>query len=166
MPAAPDDLIKALDLQPHPEGGYYRETYRAVETIPNAGLPARFHGPRAYSTSIYYLLRAGERSKLHRIKSDEVWHFYEGDALTIIAISSEGQLIETTLGRDFARGEVPQHVVPAGYWFGALPAKGSAFTLAGCTVAPGFDFADFELADRAELKAAFPQHKTWIERLT
>ena len=166
MPAGIDDLIKALKLQPHPEGGCYRETYRAAEAIPNAGLPARFHGARAHSTAIYYLLRAGEQSKLHRIKSDEVWHFYEGDALTIVAISPDGQLIETTLGRDFARGQVPQHVVPAGYWFGALPAKGSAFTLAGCTVAPGFDFADFELADRATLLTEFPQHRAWIERLT
>jgi predicted cupin superfamily sugar epimerase len=166
MPAAADDLIKALNLQPHPEGGFYRETYRAGETIPNAGLPARFHGPRHHATAIYYLLRAGERSKLHRIKSDEVWHFYEGDPLTIVAISGEGQLSETTLGRNFARGEVPQHVVPAGYWFGALPAKGSAFALAGCTVAPGFDFTDFELADRRQLLREFPQHKAWIERLT
>jgi uncharacterized protein len=166
MPAVTDDLIKALGLLPHPEGGYYRETYRSSEAIPNAGLPARFHGPRSHSTAIYYLLRAGERSKLHRIKSDEVWHFYEGDPLTIVAISPAGQLIETSLGRDFAAGQVPQHVVSAGYWFGALPDKGSAFTLAGCTVAPGFDFADFELAERAKLLAAFPQHKAWIERLT
>ena len=165
MPAA-TDLIAALGLQPHPEGGFYRETYRAGEVIPNAGLPARFHGPRSHATAIYYLLRAGDRSKLHRIKSDEVWHFYEGDALTIIAISPNGQLIETTLGRDFLAGQVPQHVVPAGYWFGCLPARNTAFTLAGCTVAPGFDFADFELADRTTLLAAFPQHKIWIERLT
>lgn len=166
MPVATDDLVASLGLQPHPEGGFYRETYRAGEVIPNAGLPGRFHGQRSHSTAIYYLLPAGERSKLHRIKSDEVWHFYEGDTLTIVALSPEGQLIETALGRDFARGEVPQHVVPAGYWFGALPAQGSAFTLAGCTVAPGFDFADFELADRPALLAAFPQHRAWIERLT
>ncbi|MDY0872729.1 cupin domain-containing protein [Dongia rigui] len=166
MPEGIDKLVTRLNLAPHPEGGFYRETYRAGETIPNAGLPARFHGPRSLATAIYYLLRAGERSKLHRIKSDEVWHFYEGDALTIIAISADGQLIETTLGREFSRGQVPQHVVPAGYWFGALPAKVSAFTLAGCTVAPGFDFADFELADRGKLLSAFPQHKAWIERLT
>ncbi|WP_374377746.1 cupin domain-containing protein [Dongia sp.] len=166
MHAATDDLVTALQLQPHPEGGFYRETYRATEAIPNAGLPARFHGDRAHSTAIYYLLRAGERSKLHRIKSDEVWHFYEGDALTIIALSPGGQLIETTLGRDFARGQVPQHVVPAGFWFGALPAKGSAFTLAGCTVAPGFDFADFDLGERSKLLHEFPQHRAWIERLT
>lgn len=166
MPAATDALIAALGLAAHPEGGFYRETYRAPEAIPNAGLPARFHGERAHATAIYYLLRAGERSKLHRIKSDEVWHFYDGDPLTIVAISSQGQLIETTLGRDFTTGHVPQHVVPAGYWFGALPSRGSAFTLAGCTVAPGFDFADFELATRAGLLADYPQHRAWIERLT
>lgn len=166
MPAAIDRLIKALGLQPHPEGGFYRETYRASEAIPNAGLPARFRGPRAHGTAIYYLLRAGERSKLHRIKSDEVWHFYDGDPLTIVAISGAGQLIETTLGRDFTAGQVPQHVVPAGFWFGAIPSRGSAFTLAGCTVSPGFDFADFELATRAGLLGDFPQHRAWIERLT
>ncbi len=166
MPAAIDDLIAALELAPHPEGGFYRETYRAAELVEPSGLPARFGGARHHSTAIYYLLRAGERSKLHRIASDEVWHFYEGDPLTIIAISPDGQLIETTLGRDFSRRHVPQHVVPAGYWFGALPARNSQFTLAGCTVAPGFDFADFELADRAELLHEFPQHRAWIERLT
>jgi predicted cupin superfamily sugar epimerase len=166
MPAATDALIAALGLLPHPEGGFYRETYRAAETIAPSALPGRFQGARTHGTAIYYLLRAGERSRLHRIKSDEIWHFYEGDPLTIVAISGEGQLVETTLGRDFARGQVPQHVVPAGYWFGALPSRNSAFTLAGCTVSPGFDFADFDLAARADLLAQFPQHRGWIELLT
>nr|WP_298686527.1 cupin domain-containing protein [uncultured Dongia sp.] len=166
MPEGIDKLVTRLKLAPHPEGGFYRETYRATETLPNAGLPSRFHGNRAQSTAIYYLLRAGDRSKLHRIKSDEVWHFYDGDPLVIVAIAPNGQLTETTLGRDFASGQIPQHVVPAGHWFGAIPAKGSAFSLTGCTVAPGFDFADFELAQRDRLLAEFRQHRAWIERLT
>lgn len=166
MLAEIDRLVKGLNLAPHPEGGFYRETYRAAEAIPNAGLPARFHGDRSQSTAIYYLLRAGDRSKLHRIKSDEVWHFYDGDPLVIVAISPAGELTETKLGRDFAAGEVPQHVVPAGHWFGAIPAEGSAYALAGCTVAPGFDFADFELARRDVLLSDFPQHRDWIMRLT
>ena len=161
-----DQLVARLALAPHPEGGFYRETYRASESIPNAGLPARFHGERSQSTAIYYLLRAGDRSRLHRIKSDEVWHFYDGDPLVIVSISPAGQLIETTLGRDFAVGQVPQHVVTAGHWFGAIPARHGAFALAGCTVAPGFDFADFELATRAALLNAYPQHIAWITRLT
>lgn len=166
MPAEIDDLVARLKLAPHPEGGFYRETYRAAELIPNAGLPARFHGDRSHATAIYYLQRAGDRSKLHRIKSDEVWHFYAGDPLVIVAITPNGQLTETTLGRDFAAGQVPQHVVPAGHWFGALPARNSAYALTGCTVAPGFDFADFELATRAGLLTEFPQHRAWVERLT
>jgi predicted cupin superfamily sugar epimerase len=159
-------LVSRLDLAPHPEGGFYRETYRAAETIAHAGLPSRFHGGRAQSTAIYYLLRAGDRSKLHRIKSDEVWHFYDGDPLVIIAITPDGQLSETLLGRDFTAGQVPQHIVPAGHWFGAMPARNSRFVLAGCTVAPGFDFADFELATRAALLRDYPQHIAWITRLT
>ncbi len=161
-----DELVARLNLVPHPEGGFYRETYRANETIPDTGLPPRFHGSRAVSTAIFYLLRAGDRSKLHRIKSDEIWHFYEGDPLAIIAIAPNGQLTETTLGRDFTAGQVPQHVVPAGHWFGAIPAPGCAYALTGCTVAPGFDFADFELGARATLQSAFPQHRDWIEKLT
>lgn len=166
MPVATDALIQSLSLLPHPEGGYYRETYRAGEDIAQVALPARFSGARSHGTAIYYLLAADDRSKLHRIKSDEIWHFYEGGALLIVAISPAGALNITRLGRDFAAGDVPQHVVPAGHWFGAIPADGSAYALTGCTVSPGFNFADFELADRAELLTAFPQHREWIQKLT
>ena len=155
------DLIDRLRLAPHPEGGYYRETYRAADGIRAPG----FDGPRSISTAIYYLLAAGDRSMLHRIKSDEAWHFYAGGPLLIVALSPDGVLTETRLGSDVARGEIPQHIVPAGHWFGACPAEGSAYSLVGCTVAPGFDFADFEMSSRAALIAAFPQHADWIERL-
>lgn len=166
MPAEIENLVASLGLAPHPEGGFYRETYRAAEGIAQSALPSRFTGTRSHGTAIYYLLGAGDCSKLHRIKSDEIWHFYAGNPLLIVALSPVGELTVTTLGQDFSAGQVPQHVVPAGHWFGACPAEGSAYALAGCTVSPGFDFADFELAARGDLLAAFPQHRAWIEKLT
>jgi len=164
-------LVKRLNLQPHPEGGYFRETYRAAETIPPAGLPERFGAARSVSTAIYYLLEAGQHSRLHRIKSDELWHFYTGDPLTIVEIGPDGTLRETQLGAALDGSTIFQHLVPAGAWFGATPAPGGrfapmGFALVGCTVAPGFDFADFALAERAALLAAFPRHEAWIRRLT
>jgi hypothetical protein len=159
-----DDIIRQLGLQPHPEGGYFRETYRASESIAAGSLDRRYGGARAASTAIYYLLEAGQRSALHRLKSDEIFHFYAGEPLRIIEIAPDGRLTETVLGADLAAGAMPQHVIPAGAWFGALPV--GRFALVGCTVAPGFDFADFELAETAALLAAFPQHEAWIRRLT
>ncbi len=158
------DIVRQLGLMPHPEGGYFRESYRAATAIPAGALDRRYGGDRATSTAIYYLLEAGQRSALHRLRSDEVFHFYAGDPLNIIEIAPDGRLTETLLGADLAAGAIPQHVIPAGAWFGAVPA--GRFSLVGCTVAPGFDFADFELAETAALLAAFPQHAAWIERLT
>jgi len=166
MPEELDELVARLNLIPHPEGGFYRETYRAPESIAAAALPDRFTGDRAHATAIYYLLAGGDRSKLHRIHADEIWHFYAGDPLLIVAIAPDGGLSETMLGCDLALGQVPQHVVPAGHWFGAVPAAGSTYALTGCTVAPGFDFADFEMGTRDALLATFPQHRDWIEKLT
>jgi uncharacterized protein len=160
----PADIVRQLGLQPHPEGGYFRETYRASESIPAHGLDRRYGGARAISTAIYYLLEAGQRSALHRLRSDEVFHFHAGDPLRIIEIAPDGRLTETLLGADLAAGARPQHVIPAGAWFGAEPT--GRYSLVGCTVAPGFDFADFALAETAALLAAFPQHETWIRRLT
>lgn len=161
------DLVRQLGLQPHPEGGFFRETYRASEAIAGPALPRRFGGARSISTAIYFLLEAGQCSHLHRIKADEVWHFYAGDPLIVVEIDPAGRLKTTELGED----GVFQHVVPAGAWFGAIPAEGGrfapmGFTLVGCTVAPGFDFADFELADRAALAAEYPAHQDWVRRLT
>jgi uncharacterized protein len=160
------DLVRQLGLQPHPEGGYFRETYRATENIAAAALPRRFGGARSISTAIHFLLEAGQCSRLHRIQADEVWHFYAGDPLIVVEIDGAGGLKTTRLGGDLAAGAVYQHVVPAGAWFGATPAEGGRFALVGCTVAPGFDFADFELADRATLLAGYPAHRDWILRLT
>ncbi|TXH37034.1 MAG: cupin domain-containing protein [Rhodospirillaceae bacterium] len=166
LPAPARDLVGRLALQPHPEGGFFRETYRAALTLPAAGLAQHFSGDRQASTAIYYMLASGDRSRLHRIRSDEVWHFYLGDPLQVIELTESGEAQVTLLGTDFAAGQVPQHVVPAGRWFGACPAPGSAYSLVGCTVAPGFDFADFEMADASALLATHPTAAEWIKRLT
>jgi predicted cupin superfamily sugar epimerase len=161
-----DELVGALALAPHPEGGYFRETYRAAEEL--TSLPPRFAGSRSVSTAIYYLLAEHAFSALHRIRSDEVWHFYLGDPLALTVISDAGELRTIVLGTDLAAGHVPQTVVEAGAWFGArleAPAPGR-FALVGCTVAPGFSFDDFELADRDALVARFPRHAVTIRGLT
>ena len=158
--------IERLALVPHPEGGYFRETYRAAESIPKDGLPARFDAPRALSTAIYFLLTADEFAALHRLRSDEVWHFYVGSPLELVTIDPEGRLAVVTLGADPERGEILQAVVPAGLWLGAALAGGGSFALVGCTVAPGFDFNDFELGKRAALLRRYPQHRVLVERLT
>ncbi len=158
--------IKWLNLQLHPEGGWYRETYRSAERVPAEALPDRFASSRCLGTAIYYLLEGGQRSKLHRIKSDEIWHFYDGDALTIHMFSDTDGYRQTVLGRRPHAGECLQAVVPAGCWFGAEPGGGSGFSLVGCTVAPGFEFADFEFADRASLIRCYPALRDVIMRLT
>jgi len=169
MPTAHSDhsaeyWIEILALNRHPEGGWFAETYRAGESIPADALPVRFHGQRSFCTAIYFLLERGDFSALHRIKSDEIWHFYAGSPLTVQVITSGGELQEILLGRDPSKGQRLQAVVPAGCWFGA-ETRGS-FALVGCTVAPGFDFTDFEMAEQAALLERFPQHGSLIKRLT
>lgn len=158
--------IAALALAPHPEGGWFRETYRASDVLPRAHLPARFGGPRAVSTAIYFLLRRGEFSALHRIRSDEIWHLYAGGPLGLTLLYPDGRATRLRLGTDVTRGDAPQAVVPAGCWYGAWLEDGAPFALTGGTVAPGFDFEDFELGTRRELLARFPQHRALIEPLT
>lgn len=165
------DYIRSLALQPHPEGGYFAETYRSPEIITSDALPSRFGGDRVFSTAIYFLLEQGDISRLHRIASDEIWHFYAGGPLEIFVISPDATLSIIRLGNRPDRGEVFQAVVPAGCWFGSRPVVETTlvdadFSLVGCTVAPGFDFADFELAGRENLLATFPQHRALIEQLT
>jgi predicted cupin superfamily sugar epimerase len=160
------EWIEKLQLGPHPEGGYFRETYRSADILPRASLPERFSGDRACSTAIYYLLKGDDFSALHRIKQDEVFHFYDGSSLILHIIDLEGNYSAITLGRNLAAGEVPQAVVKAGCVFGATVGDPQSYALVGCTVAPGFDFADFELPGRAELCARYPQHRGMIERLT
>jgi len=158
-------LIKEFDLFPHPEGGYYKETYRSAEMIPSTALPARFAGNRNFSTAIYFLLEEGNFSAFHRIKSDECWHFYAGGPLLVHVIHQNGTLETIKLGNVITAGERFQFVVPAGCWFASEPSPGSTFSFVGCTVAPGFDFADFELAEAGNLMKRFPEHQTMIQRL-
>jgi predicted cupin superfamily sugar epimerase len=158
--------IERLRLEPHPEGGYFRETYRATEAIARAALPPRFLGARAVSTAIYFLLPSEQVSRLHRLRSDELWHFHAGSPLTIAMLEPDGRAREVVLGPDPERGERFQVIVPAGCWFGASVAAPRSFTVAGCTVAPGFDFADFELGERGALLRAFPREEKLIMRLT
>lgn len=152
-------------LAPHPEGGYFKETYRSTEGISAEALPPRFNGDRSFSTAIYYLLERGDYSGFHKIKSDECWHFYAGETLLIHVIEENGVYHCVQLGACLDEGEVFQFVVPANAWFAAEPAGNSAFALVGCTVAPGFDFKDFEMAQRNLLLSAYPQHDSIIRRL-
>lgn len=161
-----DYYIKKLGLEKHPEGGWFKEVYRSDEEIAGKHLPERFTGGRNHSTSIYFLLTSDTFSAFHRIKSDELWHFYDGSPVTIYMIDGDGIYSEITLGRDIENGEVLQCVIPHGVWFGAKVNSADSFCLVGCTVAPGFHFDDFELADCNELLKLFPQYKEIIERLT
>jgi uncharacterized protein len=158
--------IQKLGLQAHPEGGYYRETYRADLILEKAALPRAFAGVRPASTAIYYLLDEGSFSAFHRLQSDELWHFYVGGTLIVYVIEANGRYSEIPLGSDPAVGEVLQAVVKAGSWFAARAKDGEAFAVVGCTVAPGFDFEDFEIAKRDELVERYPQHREVITRLT
>jgi predicted cupin superfamily sugar epimerase len=158
--------MDGLQLQRHPEGGWFRETYRSEEVLRQAALPGRFSGDRAFSTAIYFLLEGADFSALHRLKQDEVWHFYDGSSLTLHVIDPDGNYSTIRIGRDLRAGEVPQAVVRAGYLFGTSVNDTKSYTLAGCTVAPGFDFADFEMPGREGLFRMYPQHRQVIERLT
>lgn len=139
------DWIRHLGLEAHPEGGHFKEVYRSDERIARSALPGRYSGDRAFATSIYYLLRSGEISRKHRIQSDEIWHHYDGSALELTIHGPDGRPARHLLGKNPDRGETPQLVVPRGLWFEARVAAPDSFVLVGCTVAPGFDFADFEL---------------------
>lgn len=159
-------IIDHLNLQPHPEGGFFKETYRSSGNIPSSALPSKYNGSRSFSTCIYFLLTADTFSAFHRVRQDEAWHFYMGSPLKIYAIDPAGHYSETLIGHDFENGEVPQHVVSGGDWFGARVVEPEGFSLVGCTVAPGFDFDDFELAKREELTAKFSKHREIIQELT
>ena len=157
--------IKNLNLQAHPEGGFYKETYRSPEIIASCGLPPRFIGTRNFSTAIYFLLRSQDRSVFHRINSDELWHFYQGSTLSIYILTDQGLQIQK-LGTDLLSGESLQVMIPANCWFGARVGKKETYALCGCTVAPGFDFQDFEMAHRDELVKQYPRSEKEIVELT
>ena len=157
--------IETLDLVPHPEGGFFRETYRASESVPSGSLPARYAGDRSFATAIYFLIPEGGFSAFHRLASDEIWHFYDGAAVRLHLLCDTHGYRCVLLGPLNGEGQCPQRVVPGGTWLAAEPAEPSAHALVGCTVAPGFEFADFELADTGELAARYPAHSAVIQRL-
>eukprot|EP00271_Cylindrocystis_brebissonii_P015283 TRINITY_DN37709_c0_g1_i1.p1 TRINITY_DN37709_c0_g1~~TRINITY_DN37709_c0_g1_i1.p1 ORF type:complete len:198 (+),score=25.33 TRINITY_DN37709_c0_g1_i1:325-918(+) len=192
-PLTVTDVVEKFGMQPHPEGGFFVETFRdSSVAIPLEALPpsAGYKVARpSVTTAIYFLVPTGTASKLHRIPSSEVWHFYLGDPLTVVELSpTTGEVKSTILGHDIRAGQTVQHVVPGGTWFGSYPtldfegdsqATGSefvrktttrdsstSFSLVGCTVAPGFEFADFEMAKRGELSEAFPKARSIISALT
>jgi predicted cupin superfamily sugar epimerase len=161
-----DYWIHKLQLAPHIEGGAYIQTYRSGLIISQNNLPSTFYGPRPASTAIYFLLKKDMFSAMHRIASDEVWHFYYGDPLIVYEIDSNGNLVQHLLGNNPENNEQFQCVVKAGNWFGSKIKEGGDYSLVGCTVAPGFDFADFELANREALLKLYPHHTNIINILT
>ena len=157
-------LKERLDLSELPgEGGYYKETYRSDKTII---LPSETDGERSISTSIYYLLDGTQFSAFHRLKSDEIWHFYIGSSITLYIINKMENLSEVKLGSNIEKGELFQIQIRAESWFAATVNDISSYALIGCTVSPGFDYLDFELGDRKKLIERYPQHRSIIEKLT
>ena len=159
------NLVAQYQLLPHPEGGYYKETYRSSVLLTKDSLPSYFSGDRNSSTAIYFLLEKGNFSAFHRIKSDECWHFYAGQTLLIHVLEPSGIFYTINLGNDATRGEVFQAMVPANSWFASEPALNSTYCFVGCTVSPGFDFEDFELAKAEELIEVYSSKKELILRL-
>ncbi len=160
------EIVERLALIPHPEGGFYKETYRSSGSIAKEALPSNFSGDRNYCTAIYFLLSSSHFSAFHRIQQDETWHHYEGGTLMVHIIHPTGDYECFHLGKNFDNGEAPQFTVPAGCWFGSSLRNENEYSLVGCTVSPGFDFADFELADRDQLIQAYPDHQKIITDLT
>jgi len=159
-------IIEQLDLKPHPEGGYFKETYRSIGLVNADSLDESYSGERNYSTCIYFLLTSENFSALHRIKQDEIWHFYQGSTIRLHMISNSGEHTEHLIGNNLSNGEVPQFVVPGGYWFAAEVIGEDTYALVGCTVSPGFSFEDFELQSRKELTELFPHLERTIAQLT
>lgn len=155
MAKSAEKIIEALGLEPHPEGGFFRETYRHERAV----------GDRSLCTAIYYLVTAESPSRMHRVASDEIWHFYAGDELEMLQLGNDrAQAI--AIGSDVAAGQRPQVVVPAGVWQGARVKPGGRYALVGATVSPGFDYRDFEIGDREDLVAKYPQRASLIEALS
>ena len=160
------EIIKQLQLLPHPEGGYYRETYRSEYQVDQAHLSGNFNGPRNLTTAIYFLLTSDNFSAFHRIKQDEIWHFYSGSAISLHIITQEGNYEKHKIGSNLEKGEIPQFVVHGGDWFASEIETQDSFGLAGCTVSPGFDFDDFEMASQESLIELAPAHHKIISKLT
>jgi predicted cupin superfamily sugar epimerase len=160
------EIKDRLGLLPHPEGGFYRETYRSAESLPADALDARYGSARSCSTAIYFMLTGDTFSSFHRLKSDEFWHFYLGDPVDLHLIHPDGRYELVVVGPDLAAGQTPQALIPHGCWFAARVHNPHGFILMGCTVAPGFDFRDFELGTHADLLRTFPQYDKLINAFT
>jgi predicted cupin superfamily sugar epimerase len=162
-----EDLKQMLGLQPLPtEGGYYAESYRSDEKLPGGCLPKRYTGERCFGTAIYFLLTVENFSALHKLASDEIYHFYLGDPVELLLLRDDGSGEIVTMGNNLNRGMRPQLAVPRGTWQGSRVKPGGSFALLGTTVSPGFAFADFELANRDSLLASYPDFSEMIQRLT
>ncbi len=160
-----DQLIEELNLEAHPEGGYFRETYRSKDFLTEEAIP-QYPDGRSLKTAIYFLLKSGQKSAFHKLRSDEFWYFHLGSPLEVYIIHPDGSLQKEILGINFEQGHTPQLLLPKGTWFAARCVNANSHTLISCSVTPGFDFSDFELADRDQLTSAFPQHKELIEVFT
>ena len=160
------EIVEKLNLLPHPEGGFYKETYRSEGQISQGSLNENFSGKRSYCTAIYFLLTKDNFSAFHKIKQDEIWHFYAGSPLAVHIIDKEGNYSKQLIGNNFSKNELPQFVVPKDSWFASCVEDGKEYALVGCTVSPGFDFDDFELANRDLLVKKYPNHKNIITKLT
>lgn len=159
-----DDWVRSLELKPHPEGGFYREIYRSAETLGAEQLPKRYGGARNLGTSIYYLLRAGDCSRFHRLKPDEIWYYHAGGAADVHLLTENGTYERWRIGGNPVAGDWPQVIIPHGAWFGATVEVGD-YILVGCAVIPGFDFADFEIGERDTLLGLCPSAAAIIKRL-
>ena len=168
LPTTATEWAAQLALKPHPEGGYFREVYRAAEGVPPEVLPERYGGPRDFGTSIYFLMSPGHFSAFHRLQTDELWYFHAGVPCRFHVLQAAGTLWQPRLGLNVAAGEAPCLLLPGRQWFAVecLAEEGSVpdYTLVSCALAPGFEYDDFELAEADALAAAFPAHKALIHR--
>lgn len=160
------EIINKLDLAPHPEGGFYKETYRSEGFVQKDSLSEVYSDKRNYSTCIYFVITSESFSAWHKIHQEEIWHFYLGSSITIHLISPEGEYSSIILGNDISKGEIPQYIVQGEWWFAVTVNTENSYALTGCTVAPGFDFNDFILPTRKELIEIFPHLNQEITLLT
>ncbi len=162
-----DKIIEFFDMKILPgEGGYYSETYRSNHNLSASSLPVDYDTERSLGTAIYYMLTPDTKSLLHRLPTEEIYHFYLGDPVLMLMLYPDGSSERVVLGQDIARGQSLQHTVPKGVWQGSYLLEGGKFGLMGTTMAPGFDFADNELGDRENLKSLYPSQRELINKLT
>lgn len=162
-----DEIIRLLALEPLPgEGGYFKSSYRSPDVLPTSALPERYCGPRQLGSAIYYLLVAGVCSRLHRLSTDELFHFYMGDPVRLLLLFPDGTSDLIELGHDIANGQCLQALVPRGCWQGAFVRDGGSFALLGATMCPGFDYDDYQQGDRKTLIGQYPQCRELILQLT